>query len=213
MEGGSKRDRQRANRQARLEAEAAAARREKRWRQARIAGLALVVVVALVVIAVLRGDDDDETDVSTNGSTTTVAPAEGSAAGKPCVPAKDVPEGAPEVPVEEGPPPEELVTEDLKVGDGETVLAGATVTAHYVGVSCSTGKVFDSSYERGEPAPFSLGQVIKGWQDGIPGMKVGGRRLLGIPPDQAYGAQGRPPDIGPDETLWFVVEVVAVEAG
>ena len=182
----------------------------------------LIVVALLVLSAVLGGDDDDESDVSAGGSTTTAAdgstattaaPAAGSAAGKPCVAATDLPEGAPEVPVKVGPPPEDLVTEDLKVGDGETVPAGATVTAHYIGVSCSTGKVFDSSYERGEPVPFSLTQVVVGWQDGIPGMKVGGRRLLGIPPDQGYGAAGNPPDIAPDETLWFVVEVVAVEAG
>jgi peptidylprolyl isomerase len=82
------------------------------------------------------------------------------------------------------------------------------VTVNYIGVSCSTGKIFDSSYQNGQPVPLTLSQVIKGWQDGIPGMKVGGQRLLGIPSDQAYGPDGRPPTIAPAEALWFVVEVV-----
>ena len=85
------------------------------------------------------------------------------------------------------------------------------MTVNYIGVACSTGKIFDSSYKNGQPATFSLGTVIKGWTDGIPGMKVGGRRVLGIPPDQAYGANGFAPDIGPNEALWFVVEVVDVQ--
>ena len=89
--------------------------------------------------------------------------------------------------------------------------AGATVTVNYIGVSCSNGKIFDSSYSRNQPATFSLTGVIKGWTDGIPGMNVGGQRLLGIPADQAYGAQGNPPDIAPDEPLWFVVEVTEVK--
>ncbi len=88
-----------------------------------------------------------------------------------------------------------------------------TVTAHYIGVSCSTGKIFDSSYSRNQPIPFSLSGVIKGWTDGIPGMQVGGQRLLGIPAEQGYGPQGSPPDIAPNEALWFVVEIVETKAG
>jgi len=125
------------------------------------------------------------------------------------VPVADpLPAGAPEVPVKVGPPPTQLLSEDLKIGTGATVATKDTVTVNYIGVSCSTGKIFDSSYSRNQPATFPLTGVIKGWTDGIPNMKVGGQRLLGIPPDQAYGAQGRPPTIGPSETLWFVVEVV-----
>jgi peptidylprolyl isomerase len=82
------------------------------------------------------------------------------------------------------------------------------VKAHYVGVACTTGKIFDSSYSRGAPAEFPLNQVIPGWQQGLPGMKVGGQRLLGIPAEMAYGAAGRPPTILPNEALWFVVEMV-----
>ncbi|MCA1692546.1 MAG: FKBP-type peptidyl-prolyl cis-trans isomerase [Actinobacteria bacterium] len=111
-----------------------------------------------------------------------------------------------------GPPPTALVKEDLKVGDGAEVSPGATITVQYIGVACSTGKIFDSSYSRNQPATFPLSNVIKGWQDGIPGMKVGGQRLLGIPGAQAYGPQGRPPSIAPDEALWFVVEVTEVKS-
>ncbi len=94
------------------------------------------------------------------------------------------------------------------MGAGDPVAKNATVTVNYIGVSCSTGKVFDSSYTTNKPVTLGLGQVIPGWQNGIPDMKVGGQRLLGIPAAQAYGAQGRPPSIAPDETLWFVVEVL-----
>ncbi|MGH9156525.1 MAG: FKBP-type peptidyl-prolyl cis-trans isomerase [Acidimicrobiales bacterium] len=112
------------------------------------------------------------------------------------------------MPVKTGPPPTKLVSEDLKVGTGATVTAGAEVKVNYIGVSCSTGQIFDSSYSRGEPASFPLSGVIKGWTDGIPGMKVGGQRLLGIPPADGYGASGSGDKIAPDETLWFVVEVL-----
>lgn len=176
-----------------------------------MAAVTLVAVVAIAVVA-LRGGDV-ETDVASTASTTTTPAAPASAAGKPCVGVSDdLPAGAPAVPVRKGPPPKELVTEDLKLGEGPPVAADATISVHYIGVSCSTGKIFDSSYSRGQPATFPLNGVIPGWQDGIPGMKVGGQRLLGIPPEQAYGPRGQPPDIGPDETLWFVVEVVGVES-
>jgi peptidylprolyl isomerase len=183
-----------------------------------IGGVIAVLALALVVFLVTRSDG--KTNVATEKSTTIpdeatpTTAAVASAAGKPCVALADaLPAGAPTVPVKVGPPPAQLITEDLKPGTGAVVAKGATVTAHYIGVSCSTGKIFDSSYSRGAPTPFSLAQVIKGWQDGIPGMKVGGQRLLGIPSDQAYGAAGRPPSIAPDEALWFVVEVTDTKAG
>ena len=111
--------------------------------------------------------------------------------------ADPLPAGAPNVPVQVGPPPTTLVKQDLVVGTGAEVQAGDTVTVNYIGVSCSTGKIFDSSYTRGQPATFSLDQVIPGWTQGIPGMKVGGQRLLGIPSDLAYGAQGSPAAASP----------------
>ena len=89
------------------------------------------------------------------------------------------------------------------------------MTMEYVGVSYSNGEEFDSSWERHEPFAFQLGsgQVIPGWDQGIPGMKVGGRRELIIPPDLAYGESGSPPDIGPNETLIFIVDLKDVQAG
>jgi cyclophilin family peptidyl-prolyl cis-trans isomerase len=92
------------------------------------------------------------------------------------------------------------------------VPKGATVTVQYIGVACSTGKIFDSSYSRGQPATFPLSGVIQGWTDGIPGMRVGGLRLLGIPSGEAYGSQGSPGAIAPNEALWFVVQMVSVGA-
>ena len=204
---GKKRDHQRRQRQARLAREVALAKARARRRRAIAVGLGVAV---LVVVAIFVGTRDRSTEVATSGSTTTVPAAEASSTGgKPCVAVADpLPAGAPEVPVKVGPPPTRLVSEDLKVGTGATVAANHTVTVNYIGVSCSTGKIFDSSYSRSQPATLPLTGVIKGWTDGIPNMKVGGQRLLGIPPDQAYGPQGRPPTIGPNETLWFVVEVL-----
>jgi peptidylprolyl isomerase len=101
-----------------------------------------------------------------------------------------------------------LVVKDLKVGTGPVIPAGATITANYIGVACSTGAIFDSSYAHGQAIQFPLSGVIPGWSNGIPGMKVGGVRLLGIPADQAYGPSSPGPGIAPDETLWFVVQPV-----
>lgn len=200
--------RERAHRQERAAA-AAARRRAAKRRRAITVVIALAAVVA-ILFGLLAGRDDDEQDVATSASTTTVAPddATGDAAGKPCVAQSgEAPPGAPPVPVEEGPPPTELVMEDLKEGEGDEVTPSATVTVHYIGVACSTGQVFDASYAGGEPATFPLTGVIPGWTNGIPGMKVGGQRLLGIPSDQAYGPSGRS-GIAPNEALWFVVEVL-----
>lgn len=206
---GTKRDRQKALRQARLAREAARARARARRRLVMTLGLGAVVLVAVVAIYLSRRSGTSTVATSTSTSTSTTAAAAGSAAGKPCVPVADpLPANAPDVPVKVGPPPTQLVTEDLKVGTGATVGSNDTVTVTYIGVSCSTGRIFDSSYSRGQTATFPLSGVIKGWTVGIPNMKVGGQRLLGIPPAQAYGVRGQPPTIAPDETLWFVVEVV-----
>jgi hypothetical protein len=204
---GTKRDRQRTQRDARRAREAALARaRARRQRNIRVG----VVVVALAAVAIFVATRSGGSSKVASSSSTTVAGTDaGSAAGKPCVAVSDpLPAGAPSVPVQVGPPPTQLVSQDLKVGTGATVGANDTVTVNYIGVSCSTGKIFDSSYSRNQPATFPLSGVIKGWTVGIPNMKVGGQRLLGIPPDQGYGADGSPPDIAPDETLWFVVEVL-----
>jgi peptidylprolyl isomerase len=150
---------------------------------------ALAVVVVAIVLIGRGGDSDDGSSASTDTST------------------------KPEVEVPEGPPPEELVIEDIVTGDGAEAEAGDQVTVNYVGVDYGTGEQFDASWDRGEEFPFQLGagQVIPGWDQGVEGMTVGGRRQLIIPPDLAYGPQGQPPDIGPNATLVFVVDLTAVE--
>lgn len=118
----------------------------------------------------------------------------------------------PTVEIPDGPPPTELMTEDLVVGDGPEAVAGKTCSMQYVGVAWSTGKQFDASWDRGQPFSFPLGagSVITGWDRGVPGMKVGGRRRLTIPADLGYGSRGAGRDIGPGETLVFVVDLVSV---
>ena len=118
----------------------------------------------------------------------------------------------PDVTVPESAPPSELVMTDDVEGTGDEATAGSQVSVHYVGVSWSTGEQFDASWDRMEPFRFPLGQgyVIKGWDDGVQGMRVGGRRTLHIPPDLGYGAQGAGGVIAPNETLIFVVDLLEV---
>ena len=113
----------------------------------------------------------------------------------------------------EGAPPADLVIEDITVGDGPEAKTGQYVNVHYVGVAHSTGREFDASYNRGEPFAFPLGggQVIAGWDQGVAGMKVGGRRRLTIPPHLGYGARGAGGVIKPNETLIFVVDLLGVQ--
>lgn len=118
----------------------------------------------------------------------------------------------PEVTIPEGAPSYQLELEDLTVGEGAEATPGSIVEVHYVGVSWKTGKQFDASWDRGDTFKFGLGkgQVIRGWDEGVAGMKVGGRRRITIPPDMAYGKRGAGGVIGPDETLVFVVDLVGV---
>ena len=150
-------------------------------------GTILVGAIIAVVIVLATGGDDSSSD--SGGDTST----------------------KPEVEVPDGAPPKELETEDLVEGDGTEAKTGDTVTMEYVGVSYSNGKEFDSSWERPEPFTFQLGsgQVIPGWDQGIPGMKVGGRRRLVIPPSLAYGNTRSGP-IPPNATLVFDVEMVSI---
>jgi peptidylprolyl isomerase len=195
--------------QARIAAAEAARRKAQRRQRLLIGGGGAVVAILLLAFALTREGKSKVDTASTTTTPSTSSPAADSAAGKPCVATADpLPAGAPAVPVVVGPPPAQLVKQDLVTGSGAVVQATDTITVNYIGVSCSTGKIFDSSYSRNQPATFPLSDVIKGWTDGIPGMQVGGQRLLGIPPDQAYGPSGSPPKIAPDETLWFVVEVL-----
>ncbi|MFI5027430.1 MAG: FKBP-type peptidyl-prolyl cis-trans isomerase [Solirubrobacterales bacterium] len=114
--------------------------------------------------------------------------------------------------VPKGAPPKRLVVKEIEKGTGAEAKAGDEVTVQYVGVNYKNGKEFDSSWSRNEPFSFKLGagMVIPGWDKGVAGMKVGGRRELIIPPNLAYGPAGAPPSIGPNETLVFVIDLLAV---
>lgn len=169
--------------------------------------LALIVVACAALVGVGCGDDDDSTTDTAESPTTQAespAPTESSSGGKKTKPKVTVPAGA---------PPKELEIEEIEEGTGPTAEAGDEVTVQYVGVGYDSGEEFDSSWSRSEPFTFGLGagQVIPGWDQGVEGMKVGGRRELIIPPNLAYGATGSPPVIGPNETLIFVIDLLAVE--
>jgi peptidylprolyl isomerase len=195
----SKGERQQAVRRARVAAATNRARQhDKRRRRIIIAGAAvLILAVGLGAI------------VTNKGGSSTAA----SSSAQQCVAMTDTPPvGAPYVPVHVGPAPTQLVTEELRAGTGaEAVQPGDSVTVNYIGVNCRDGKIFDSSWNQGHPVSFALSDVIPGWQQGIPGMKVGEQRLLGIPPDLAYGQAGRP-GIEPNATLWFVVELISIDS-
>lgn len=118
----------------------------------------------------------------------------------------------PSVDVPDGPPSYQLEVEDITVGDGDEAAAGHVVEVHYVGVSWQSGEQFDASWDRGDTFKFGLGkgQVIQGWDQGVVGMKIGGRRQITIPPMLAYGKRGAGGVIGPDETLIFVVDLIGL---
>ena len=166
---------------------------------------AVVMVCAALAFAGCGDDDDDE---SASPGTTETQAEETPDAGQVDTSTK------PKVEVPEGAPPAGLQIEDLKGGDGATATAGSNVTAHYVGVSYSTGQQFDASWDSPgqQPIEFQLGtgSVIPGWDQGVAGMKVGGRRRLTIPPELGYGETGQPPDIAPNETLIFVIDLLDV---
>jgi peptidylprolyl isomerase len=118
----------------------------------------------------------------------------------------------PEIPKPTGPPPTKLEALDIVKGKGKAAKKGDKVSVQYVGVTFSTGEEFDASWSRNEPFEFTLGngEVIPGWDEGVVGMKEGGRRQLTIPAELAYGASGQPPAIGPNEALVFVIDMVKV---
>ena len=179
-------------------------------------------ITALLAIAVAGcgGESEPAPESSAPTPTPTATAAAAEAATEPVTVAGVTVEGAenleaePTVTIEKGAkPPAELVTRDLVKGDGAEIASGDQVGVRYTGVSWSTGEKFDASWDSGtEPFTFPIGagQVIPGWDQGVAGMRVGGRRLLIIPPDMGYGAEGRPPVIAQNETLIFVVDAVAV---
>jgi len=163
-------------------------------------GLIALMVCAALAIAGCGGGSDSSSGESTAGGETTAAESAGGEKTKPKV---TVPKGA---------PPKKLETREIEEGSGEEAKSGDEVTVQYVGVGFKTGEEFDSSWSRSEPFSFTLGggEVIPGWDQGVEGMKVGGRRELIIPPELAYGEAGAPPAIGPNETLVFVVDLLEV---
>ena len=169
----------------------------------------LPIVLACLLLALFAascGDDEQEASAPQETATATPEPA---ASIDAATISKDLGD-KPEISKPAGEPPAELQKTDIVKGKGRTAEAGDTVSVQYVGNSWSTGAQFDASWDRGsEPFQFPLGagQVIQGWDQGVAGMKVGGRRLLVIPPDLAYGAQSPSPDIAPNETLVFVVDL------
>ena len=163
--------------------------------------LALGLACAALAFAGCGGDKESEATNSTAAATPTSTPS-------PVATATT----KPTVKVPRGKLPKTLVKKDLKVGTGPVAKPGQTVTVHYVGVSALNGRQFDSSWDRGQPFSFPLGQgqVIKGWDEGVAGMKVGGRRRITIPPNMGYGAAGAGGVIKGGETLVFVVDLLAV---
>jgi len=177
-----------------------------------MSAIGLLAILGIVVIAVSVGSSSNSKKVAVPGASgsTTVAPATTATTTvpqKPCVGLKDaIPKGALSITVPVGPAPTSLIKNDIKVGTGATASAVSTVTVAYTCVACSSGKVFDSS----PTTQFPLSGVIPGWQQGIPGMKVGGERVLGIPSSLAYGSRGFAPNIAPDEALWFAIKLQKV---
>jgi peptidylprolyl isomerase len=185
----------------------------------RAATAALLVATAFGAGACGGGDDVDSIEQSVKeqaklaaqAATTTTATTTTDATPGPSIQKLDISTDLtkkPSIAKPSGDPPTKLYSRDIVTGKGKAAKTGDSVSVQYVGVSFSNGEQFDASWDRGDPFQFQLGQqmVIKGWDDGVVGMKPGGRRLLVIPPAQAYGAQGQG-SIGPNETLMFVIDL------
>ena len=171
----------------------------------------LLLLLAPAFALAACGDDEAKTDPSTaapSGSAQTT-PAETEAAAPEGGDPKDL-DKKPRVDIPEGDPPTKLVKEDIVKGKGKAAKKGSRLEMQYVGVLYDGGTEFDASWNSGEPFRFILGKgdVIKGWDQGIVGMRAGGRRKLIVPPKLAYGPEGQPPTIPPNATLVFVVDLV-----
>ena len=167
----------------------------------------LLIIGACLALAIAGCGSSSSTTSETSASTST----EESPAAKETESTKK--KTKPKVTVPNGAPSKKLEVKDLEEGSGATAKSGDRVSVNYVGVNYKSGKEFDASWDRGEPFTFTLGagEVIPGWDQGVEGMKVGGRRELIIPPELGYGAAGAPPAIPPNETLVFVVDLEAIE--
>jgi FKBP-type peptidyl-prolyl cis-trans isomerase len=175
------------------------------------AALALLTLAAAILIA----------GCGSSGSSSSIGVGEESKSAEALATTKEAPPAtspttgplskAPTVKPPSGPPPTKLVSKDLIVGSGAEAKAGSAISVNDVGILYKSGKEFESSFSRNEPFPLTLGSkmVIPGWENGIPGMKVGGRRELIIPPAEGYGATGSPPKIPANETLIFVIDLLS----
>jgi peptidylprolyl isomerase len=178
--------------------------------------LLILALCAALVIGIGGCGSSSDSSTGSSGSTESSASTEASnPAEKSTDSAESNPSGKktkPTVTVPKGISPKNFATKELKEGTGATAKKGDKVTVQYVGVGYDSEKEFDSSWSRNEPFTFTLGagEVIKGWDQGVEGMKVGGRRELLIPGNLAYGPEGRPPEIGPNETLIFTIDLLAV---
>lgn len=164
-----------------------------------VASILALALVALATLGAINMNSSDSTTPSATDSSTVSGSLPTVSANAGEVPTVSAPTGA---------APTELTTKDIIVGTGAEVLPTSTLTVHYYLMTWSNGKVIESSWV-GQPATFPLAQVVEGWQKGLPGAKVGGRRLLVLPPEMGYGAAGAGP-IGPNETLIFVVDILGV---
>jgi peptidylprolyl isomerase len=177
--------------------------------------LALILFACLALVVAGCGSSDDSSSSSESTATSTESSETSSAeSGESTEKQSSGGEKTkPKVTVPSGPPPKKLEIKEIEKGTGATAKAGNEALVQYVGVGYESEEEFDSSWSRNEPFPVTLGAggVIPGWEQGIQGMKVGGRRELIIPPNLAYGPQGSPPVIGPNETLIFVIDLLAVK--
>jgi peptidylprolyl isomerase len=175
--------------------------------------IALLALLAVIALAACGDDDDDgEPAAQTSESQSETSEEPSPSAQREALKDTSV---KPVIPKPSGSPPRRLEKEDIVKGKGPAAKAGDTLTVNYVGVAFSTGDEFDASWDTGQPYPVPLGagQVIEGWDRGLVGMRKGGRRMLTIPPELAYGTEGRPPTIAPNETLVFVVDAVDLAPG
>jgi len=180
---------------------------------------AVITGIVLLAVFVLVGGDGKTSKVNANASpsaTATPSPSASAAPPTPCKPISPNPpaKGQPTIPPVNGLPPTTLKVKDVKVGTGKVAKAGSSLSVSYIGVGCSTGKVFDATYkDGGKPftvSPLGTAGVIAGWNQGLIGVRAGGVRELIIPPSLGYGPQGSGP-IGPNETLIFLVTVESVK--
>ena len=167
--------------------------RMHRWNQRRVSSRALLAITISLTAVLLSACGGPPVS-----NTSSILPTVSGEQGK-----------VPAISASHGTPPTTLIAKDIYVGTGSPAVATSTITVQYTLIAWSTGKVIESSWASGNPATFPLPKVIKGWQQGIPGMQKGGRRLLVVPPSLGYGAAGRGP-IAPNETLIFVIDAIDI---